>query len=123
MAAALVIGVLISLAANPATGQAHWPWGLDVIRRHPFPSLALLLVVAVLAAVAQPLLARGTEPVQVDPDPPAAPAIPGWVVDREQARQVGTIVRARRRDERAVAITTGLLGAGGFGKTTVARLV
>ena len=120
----VLVGVLIGLAANPATGQARWPWGLDVIRRHPFPSVGVLVAAAAALAVAQPLLARGAAQVEGDPDPPTAPQIPAWVVDRDQARQVSAVLRARRgRRGRTVGITTGVLGAGGFGKTTVARLV
>ncbi|MFJ3540261.1 NB-ARC domain-containing protein [Streptomyces sp. NPDC090109] len=59
---------------------------------------------------------------------PAAPgpvAVPDGWVDREEARQVVDAVLARThrrwRGSDEVAITAGLHGAGGFGKTTLAR--
>ena len=121
--AVVVVGVLIGLAANPATGQAHWPWGLDGIRRHPFPSVAVFLGMAVVLAVVQPVLAQRMAPVPKDPPVPPVPVVPAWVVDREQARQVALAVREHSSRGAAVGITTGIHGAGGFGKTTVALLV
>ncbi|MFF2363936.1 NB-ARC domain-containing protein [Streptomyces sp. NPDC058122] len=71
-----------------------------------------------------------------DPPPPAAPAIPAWVVDRDELEDVVAAVcgrtgrrgafgrrHRRRRHGAPVGITTGLQGAGGFGKTTLAHLV
>ncbi len=54
---------------------------------------------------------------------PPALEIPGWVVDRPF--EVGLVVRQllRRRGSGTVGITTSLYGAGGFGKTTLARVV
>ncbi|MFD7096771.1 NB-ARC domain-containing protein [Streptomyces xanthophaeus] len=52
----------------------------------------------------------------------AAPAVPDWVVDRAEVRDVVTAV-CRRRGVGAVGITTGLHGAGGFGKTMLANVV
>lgn len=49
-------------------------------------------------------------------------SVPEWVVDRPEELEsvVGSLVRGR---EPAVAITTALYGAGGFGKTTLALMV
>ncbi|MFC9126688.1 NB-ARC domain-containing protein [Streptomyces sp. NPDC057099] len=58
-----------------------------------------------------------------DPPPPAAPEVPGWVVDRTEADRVISIVCTRRRTTGPVGLTTALEGAGGFGKTTLATLV
>ncbi|WP_232050769.1 NB-ARC domain-containing protein [Actinoplanes sp. OR16] len=54
---------------------------------------------------------------------PAAQRPEPWMVDRP--RELTAIVRAlrRRRGSRTVGITTAVHGAGGFGKTTIARLV
>ncbi|MFI6005233.1 NB-ARC domain-containing protein [Streptomyces sp. NPDC051366] len=51
-------------------------------------------------------------------------AVPDWVVDRnEGSRAVAAVCAGRRTVGRAVAITTSLEGAGGFGKTTLAAVV
>lgn len=58
---------------------------------------------------------------------PAAVSVPDGWVGRDEAAQVVAAVRARTRSRwrggGAVGITTGLHGAGGFGKTTLARYV
>ncbi|WP_405720582.1 NB-ARC domain-containing protein [Streptomyces sp. NBC_00046] len=54
--------------------------------------------------------------------PSTAPVVPDWVVDRAEVRDVVTAV-CRRRGGGAVGITTGLHGAGGFGKTMLANVV
>lgn len=55
--------------------------------------------------------------------PPPVQELPDWVVDRDQADQVVAAVCSARKRGRTVGITTGLHGAGGFGKSTVARMV
>ena len=73
-------------------------------------------VVTAMAAV-WPLLARPSRVL-----PLAGLEVPGWVVDRPaEAGQVVTALMAG--GGRPVGITTGLHGAGGFGKTTLARVV
>jgi WD40 repeat protein len=73
-------------------------------------------VVAAVAAV-WPLLASPSRVL-----PGAGLEVPGWVVDRPaEAGQVVTALMAG--GGRPVGITTGLHGAGGFGKTTLARMV
>jgi hypothetical protein len=53
---------------------------------------------------------------------PAVQRPEGWVVDRPE--EVGKVVAAlRRRGGGTVGITTAVHGAGGFGKTTVAKMV
>ncbi|MET8957406.1 NB-ARC domain-containing protein [Streptomyces sp. NPDC004533] len=74
--------------------------------------------------------------VAEDPPPPPPPAIPEWVVDRSEAEQIVTAVCAQggagrglrprlggQASNAPVGITTGLHGAGGFGKTTLAHMV
>ena len=69
-----------------------------------------------------------------EPPPPPEPVVPDWVVDRAEVEQVVAAVCARagtrglfgighRGEGTAVGIITGLHGAGGFGKTTLARVV
>ncbi|WP_406840712.1 NB-ARC domain-containing protein [Streptomyces sp. AHU1] len=80
--------------------------------------------------------ASGVAGTAGDPPPPPAPAVPAWVVDRDEMEAVVTAVCGRagvrgwfgRRHTRGhggapVGITTGLHGAGGFGKTTLAHMV
>ncbi|OEJ30392.1 hypothetical protein BGK67_02615 [Streptomyces subrutilus] len=52
----------------------------------------------------------------------AAPVVPDWVVERAQVREVVAEVCGRRGGG-SVGITTGLHGAGGFGKTMLATVV
>ncbi|MER7664849.1 NB-ARC domain-containing protein [Streptomyces sp. NPDC096193] len=53
-----------------------------------------------------------------------APVVPEWVQGRPEAEEVIAMVSRRRWGAGdAVGITTGLHGAGGFGKTTLARVV
>ncbi|MGP3683383.1 NB-ARC domain-containing protein [Streptomyces sp. IBSNAI002] len=52
----------------------------------------------------------------------AAPVVPEWVVERAEVREVVAAVCGRRGGG-AVGITTGLHGAGGFGKTVLAHVV
>ncbi|XVV16728.1 NB-ARC domain-containing protein [Actinoplanes sp. CA-131856] len=49
------------------------------------------------------------------------PGRPSWVVDRPD--EVNRVVQALRSSHGTVSITTGVYGAGGFGKTTIAQLV
>ena len=79
----------------------------------------LAAVAGVVAAVAGvwPLLARSSRVL-----PLAGLEVPGWVVDRPA--EAGQVVAALMAGGgRPVGITTGLHGAGGFGKTTLARVV
>jgi len=73
-------------------------------------------VVAAVAAI-PPLLARASR-VLVPPEL----EVPGWVVDRpaEAGQVVSALLGAGGG---LVGITTGLYGAGGFGKSTLARVV
>lgn len=48
--------------------------------------------------------------------------VPDWVVDRP-AELSAVVIALVARQARTVGITTGLYGAGGFGKTTLARMV
>jgi hypothetical protein len=68
----------------------------------------------------------GSEPQPAgtgDPPPPAVAEVPSWVVARSEADRAIELVCARRRSAGPVGVTTGLEGAGGFGKTTLATIV
>ncbi|GAA3395898.1 NB-ARC domain-containing protein [Streptomyces roseoviridis] len=148
---AAAVAVLASLAANAATSQDRWPGALDRIRQQPWWWVAGLAAVGVLVAVVLAWRQERGALVAGDPPPPPPQAVPDWVVDRgERARTVKAVCRAgrpRRRPavaapsspggtrrfrlrrtrraggSRTVAITTSLEGAGGFGKTVLARAV
>ncbi|WP_229068394.1 NB-ARC domain-containing protein [Actinoplanes sp. DH11] len=113
---------LAAAAINAATGKERWPGVLDLIRAYPFQAAGILTaVLAVLTAVAVWWTGRPAGH-RADPPAPAVDPPPGWVIDRPD--EVHRVVRAlRRRPGRAVGITTALQGAGGFGKTTLARVV
>ncbi|MEV7279780.1 NB-ARC domain-containing protein [Streptomyces sp. NPDC093111] len=116
---AAAVAVLASLAANAATSEARWPGALDRIRQQPWWWVAGLAAVGVLTAVALAWRQERGPGAAGDPPPPAAPSVPDWVVDRtERARTVTAVCRGR-----TVALTTSLEGAGGFGKTVLARAV
>lgn len=76
--AVVVAGVLMALAVNPATEQLRWPWGLDVIRRYPFPSVAILLIAAVALAMVQPMLHQRVSATAGDPPAPPPPIVEPW---------------------------------------------
>ncbi|WAZ26918.1 NB-ARC domain-containing protein [Streptomyces cinnabarinus] len=81
--------------------------------------------VAGLAALIVSLRALPSAPVSV-PQMPAAPDEPeGWVDRREADTVIKAVLRRtwRLRGSSPVAITAGLHGAGGFGKTTLAKYV
>ncbi|WSA76603.1 NB-ARC domain-containing protein [Streptomyces sp. NBC_01799] len=113
-----VLAILLALAGNAATETPHWPWLVDQLHQHPWRSLALggLLAVAT-AGTAAWLQLRQPTPWNAPPPPPA---VPEWFVDRAETRDAA---KAVRRGSRAVAVTTALSGAGGFGKTTLAAAV
>ncbi|MFD0373482.1 NB-ARC domain-containing protein [Streptomyces sp. NPDC127114] len=116
---AAAVAVLASLAANAATSADRWPGVLDRIRRQPWWWVAGLAAVAVLVAAVTAWRQERGAAVAGDPSPPSPPTVPDWVVDRaERARTVKAVCRGR-----TVAITTSLEGAGGFGKTVLARAV
>ncbi|MGW1997978.1 NB-ARC domain-containing protein [Embleya sp. NPDC001921] len=125
VAGALVVvagltAAVAGLAGEAAAGDARWPWPVDWVRVHAWWVLAASVVVGVVLAVATMLVQRpGTD--AGDPPPPAPLPVEDWWVDREQASAVIAAVRAGGRG--TVGITTSLHGAGGFGKTTLARVV
>ncbi|MEQ4195780.1 NB-ARC domain-containing protein [Streptomyces sp. YIM 103828] len=119
VALAAAIPLAASLAGNAATEAARWPGVLDVLRRHPWASLAVMLVLtgALLA------LDRRREAASARPAPPPSvvPPPPAWLVDREETERAVEAVLAGNAG--TVGLTTGLQGAGGFGKTTLAKAV
>jgi WD40 repeat protein len=116
------LGAVAITAAAAATSSARWPWGMDVIRRHPFWSATALTVVLVLLAVLWVLLRGLGSTAYEGPLPGALAPPPEWVVARPE--HVDQIVRGLRRGiDAIVGITTGLRGAGGFGRTTLVSMV
>jgi hypothetical protein len=98
---------LVIVVAGQGVGQASLWAGVVA---------AFAAVVAAVAAV-WPVVA-GSSPGLVPPDL----ELPGWVVDRPA--EAGLAVAALLRGgEGLVGLTTGLYGAGGFGKSTLARVV
>ncbi|WP_241841060.1 NB-ARC domain-containing protein, partial [Streptomyces sp. CB01883] len=116
----VVLAIVLALAGNAATATARWPWLLDELRRHPWWSVAVSGVLAVVAGCVAAWLQLRPPVGQGDPPPPPPLAVPAWFVDRAQTR---TTAAAVCRGGRAVGITTSLWGAGGFGKTTLANAV
>ncbi|MFD7892574.1 hypothetical protein ACFV3O_29950, partial [Streptomyces albidoflavus] len=95
-----------SLAGTAATEAARWPGVLDVLRRHPWASLAVMLVLtgALLA------LDRRREAASARPAPPPSvvPPPPAWLVDREETERAVEAVLAGNAG--TVGLTTGLQG-------------
>lgn len=130
LASLLVAGAattVTALAINAATGSAL-PW-LPIVAVHPIQSMVVGTVLTALSGAAvwqaQRLVDRERQrrvPPEQCPEP--------WVVDRpSEIGQVVAALRARPKEadrlggRRSVGITTSVHGAGGFGKTTVAKLV
>ncbi|GAA4554235.1 NB-ARC domain-containing protein [Streptomyces collinus] len=78
-------------------------------------------VVGVTAFVVSLVMPR-TGPKEATVLPPKAPAPESWFVHRDELEQAVAAV-CRRGNGSAVAFTTALKGAGGFGKTTLAKQV
>jgi WD40 repeat protein len=117
--AAAGAGTVLAVAVNVATGgTAHW---LPPVERHPLWWTAGATAVLALAGLAGWAAQRRYDrslaemlPVVQRPE--------AWVIGRPA--EVTRIAAAlRRRGGRTVAVTTAVHGAGGFGKTTVARMV
>ncbi|MFF9018952.1 NB-ARC domain-containing protein, partial [Streptomyces eurythermus] len=121
LGAVLVVnGTLLSLAANAATGDSKWPGVLDLLRTRAWWAVGVLTLATIVIAW---LVARAEQApdVEGDPPPPPAPAVEGWLVRREELRQAVDAVLAPGGT--TVGLTTSLHGAGGFGKTRLARMV
>jgi WD40 repeat protein len=116
---AAVAGTVVSYAVNQLTpGTAGW---LQGVGRHPLLSVALATgavgVAGLLAWAAQRWYDRGLAelvPAVQRPEP--------WVVDRP-AEVTKVVTALRRRGGGTVGVTTAVQAAGGFGKTTIAKIV
>ena len=114
----VVLGAAVVLGTVACVFLAVVVVGQGVVRASLWAGVlaALAGVVAAVAAI-WPLLARPSR----DLVPPGL-EVPGWVIDRPgEASQV--VAALLGRGDGLVGITTGLYGAGGFGKTTLARVV
>ena len=111
-----------------ALGVAGLSWLCVVVLRGGFDAAdPVASVIGAGAGVLAWLAGFGSSGSQAsitsDPPPPAAPEVPAWIVDRSEADRAISVVCTRRRATGPVGLTTGLEGAGGFGKTTLATVV
>ena len=113
-AAATVLAVAVNVATG---GTANW---FPPVERHPLGwtagATAAVAVASLLVWAAQRWYERGLSVLV-----PAVQRPEQWVVDRPA--EVDRIVAALRRSAGTVGVTTAVHGAGGFGKTTVAKMV
>ncbi|MEU4692224.1 NB-ARC domain-containing protein [Actinoplanes sp. NPDC023714] len=109
---------LSGVALNVATG-GDAPW-FPTMDQHPLRWLAVSVPSLALGGWLIWWAQRRYEDQRATLIPAAQRPEP-WMVDRP--RELGAVVRALRRGSSTVGITTALSGAGGFGKTTIARLV
>ena len=120
-AVATVAGTIFAVVVNVATGSsARWfPW-CPIVERYPLwwtaGTTAAVATASGLVWRAQRWYDRGLSELV-----PAVQRPEGWVVDRpDEVRRV--VAALRRRRGGTVGITTAVHGAGGFGKTTVAKM-
>ena len=116
---AAIAGTVLAVAVNVATGgTAAW---FPAVEQHPLRWMAGATGAVAAAGLVTWWAQRGADrkpaalvPAEQRPEP--------WVVDRPA--EVAQVVRGlRRRGGATVGVTTAVHGAGGFGKTTVAKLV
>ncbi|MFB7390340.1 NB-ARC domain-containing protein [Streptomyces microflavus] len=119
---AVVLAIVLALAGNAATSTERWPGIIDELRQHPWWSVGVFGVLAVVTGGVAARLQLRPPAEQSDPPPPPPPVMPQWFVDRAQTSAAVTAV-CRRGRVRTVSLTTSLSGAGGFGKTTLANAV
>jgi WD40 repeat protein len=117
--AVAVSGTVLAVAVNVATGgTATW---FRAAQSHPLwwtaGATACVACSGLLLWQAQRRYERSLAAVI-----PAVQLPEPWVVDRPD--EVGEVIAALRRgDGRTIGVTTAVQGAGGFGKTTVAKIV
>jgi WD40 repeat protein len=116
--AAASAATLVAVAVNVATGGSA-PW-FPALEQRPLwwavAGTAATVVAGLAGAWAQRLVDRQLPVVPAEQRPES------WIVERPA--EVDQIVdELRHRGSRTVGVTTALQGAGGFGKTTVAKLV
>ncbi|WP_432056229.1 NB-ARC domain-containing protein [Streptomyces sp. bgisy022] len=117
----VVLTGLYSLSANAATGAERWPWGFDVLRQYPWLLTVTILVLMVVAGGVLSWMQLDPKTAWNDPPPPPPPDVPDWFVDRTESRAV--VAALCRRGRQRSAATVSLSGAGGFGKTSLAKAV
>ncbi|MEV0192228.1 NB-ARC domain-containing protein [Kitasatospora purpeofusca] len=116
------VATLLAVAVNAATADStvDWPIGLNLVKTYGWWAVAALTVATIVLAAIQKRVGRPSAGDD-DPPPPPAPMVEPWLVRRAELREAVDAVLARRA--RAVGLTTSLHGAGGFGKTRLARMV
>lgn len=118
-----IVGTAQALSTNIASSvKGPWPFGLDSLNAHPFRNVAVVMLVSIICSAAVVYFSERRTATATDPPPPPAVARPSWAVSRPA--ELDRVIQAlRTRRTSSVGITTGLLGAGGFGKTTLAAMV
>jgi hypothetical protein len=118
--ASAVTATVLAIAVNIATSSSSLPWWLTAVQSNPWPWVTCLTAVVCITAVLAWWSQRFFDarlailvPAQERPEP--------WMVGRPI--EVDQIVAALRRGGSMVGVSTALHGAGGFGKTTVAKMV
>ena len=111
---------VVVVAFLAAFALCWWVW--EALRLPPAGpdrlGVALAVAAAVSAALSGPLFFwAGQPPGRGDARPSLVPAVAGWVGRGELAEVVSALTAA---GSGAVAVTTGLVGSGGSGKTTLA---
>lgn len=116
----VVGGTSLALAVNAATaGDGKFPY-VDFLREYAWWAVGGLTLIIGAAVLIERRLEQPTM-VEGDPPPPPAPRVDDWLVQRAELRQAVAAVLAGGGG--TVGLTTSLHGAGGFGKTRVARMV
>jgi NB-ARC domain len=111
-----------AVAASFALFGLFW-WMWEALRLPPVDpgerlGVAMGVAAVVSATLGAPLFFWAGQPSgPVNTWLPLVPAVAGWVDRRELAELVSALTT---RGRRTVVLTTGLVGAGGFGKTTLA---
>ena len=115
------VGLVLTVAVNVFSSLPKLPGPADVVRRHALWSIVLCeALAACFAAVA--LWKRNRHEGGERLREGAVELPPEWAVARAETDRVVRAVLNTRSSE-TVGITTGVHGAGGFGKTTTAQLV
>jgi NB-ARC domain/Tetratricopeptide repeat len=118
------LGVVGALAGNALSGLGHWPYGLDVIRRHALRAMLLVFILTVVYAAGAQVWQRVRDIWAGRPwghsarvyQGGAVPALAQSFQERNLVRELDAAL-AKRGD---AVVTQVLSGMGGVGKTQLA---